>query len=112
MSKWAFSYGAEANAPVTLLAKEGQIYLGVDGNYRSTWNSNASPSIYTEVKGYALTNFRIGFRSEGFDIFGWVRNAFDVNYIDLLQVAPGNTGLIAGQVGDPQTWGGTVKFSF
>ncbi|MBN8845034.1 MAG: TonB-dependent receptor [Sphingomonadales bacterium] len=112
VSKWAFSYGAEANAPVTLLAKEGQIYLGVDGNYRSTWNSNASPSIYTEVKGYALTNFRIGFRSEGFDIFGWVRNAFDVNYIDLLQVAPGNTGLIAGQVGDPQTWGGTVKFSF
>lgn len=58
VSKWAFSYGAEANAPVTLLAKEGQVYLGVDGNYRSLWNSNASPSIYTEVKGYTLTNFR------------------------------------------------------
>ena len=29
-----------------------------------------------------------------------------------LQVAPGNTGLIAGQPGDPQTWGGTIKFSF
>ncbi len=25
---------------------------------------------------------------------------------------PGNTGLIAGQVGDARTWGGTVKFSF
>ncbi|WP_039581130.1 TonB-dependent receptor [Sphingopyxis fribergensis] len=112
VSKWAFSYGAEANAPATLLAKEGQVYLGVDGNYRSLWNSNASPSIYTEVKGYALTNFRIGFRSEGVDVFGWVRNAFDVNYIELLQVAPGNTGLIAGTVGDPRTWGGTVKFSF
>jgi iron complex outermembrane receptor protein len=45
-------------------------------------------------------------------VFGWVRNAFDVNYIENLQVAPGNTGLIAGQVGDPQTWGGTIKFSF
>lgn len=112
VSKWAFSYGAEYNVPVTLLAKEGQVYLGVDGNYRSHWNSNASPSIYTEVKGYALTNFRAGFRGEGFDIFGWVRNAFDVNYIENLQVAPGNTGLIAGQVGDPQTWGGTIKFSF
>jgi iron complex outermembrane receptor protein len=112
VSKWAFSYGAEYNVPVTLLAKEGQVYLGVDGNYRSHWNSNASPSIYTEVKGYALTNVRAGFRGEGFDVFGWVRNAFDVNYIENLQVAPGNTGLIAGQVGDPQTWGGTIKFSF
>ena len=112
VSKWAFSYGAEANAPVTLLAKDGQIYLAVDGNYRSHWNSNASPSIYTDVKGYALTNFRAGFRAEGFDVFGWVRNAFDVKYIETLQVAPGNVGLIAGQPGDPQTWGGTVKFSF
>lgn len=112
VSKWAFSYGAEVNAPLTLLGKEGQLYFGVDGNYRSKWNSNASPSIYTEVKGYALTNFRVGFRGDGFDVFGWVRNAFDVNYIDLLQVAPGNTGLIAGTPGDPRTWGGTIKFSF
>ena len=112
VSKYAFSYGAETNVPVTLLAKDGQIYFGVDGNYRSHWNSNASPSIYTDVKGYALTNFRVGFRSDGIDIFGWVRNAFDVNYIDLLQVAPGNTGLIAGAAGDPRTWGGTVKVSF
>ena len=112
VSKWAFSYGAEVNLPVTLLAKEGQVYLGVDGNYRSRWNSNASPSAYTEVKGYALTNFRVGFRGDGFDIFGWVRNAFDVKYIELLQVAPGNTGLIAGTPGDERTWGGTIKFAF
>jgi iron complex outermembrane receptor protein len=112
VSKWAFSYGAEVNAPLTLLDKDGQVYFGVDGNYRSTWNSNASPSIYTEVKGYALTNVRAGFRGEGFDVFGWVRNAFDVDYLELLQVAPGNVGLIAGQPGDPQTWGGTIKVPF
>jgi len=112
VSKWAFSYGAEANAPVELFAKDGQLYFGVDGNYRSHWNSNASPSIYTNVKGYALTNFRVGFRGDGIDVFGWVRNAFDVNYIELLQVAPGNTGLIAGTAGDPRTWGGTIKVSF
>ncbi|WP_394659738.1 TonB-dependent receptor [uncultured Novosphingobium sp.] len=112
VSKWAFSYGAEANAPVELLGKDGQLYFGVDGNYRSKWNSNASPSIYTQVKGYALTNFRAGFRGDNFDVFGWVRNAFDVNYMDLLQVAPGNVGLIAGQPGDPRTWGGTIKYNF
>jgi iron complex outermembrane receptor protein len=109
VSKWAFSYGAEANAPATLLSKKGQAYFGVDGSYRSRWNSNASPSIYTVVNGYALTNFRAGFRADGFDIFGWVRNAFDVNYIETLQVAPGNTGLIAGQPGDPRTFGMTLK---
>lgn len=112
VSRWAASYGAEYNIPATLLDKDGQVYLGVDGNYRSHWNSNASPSVYTEVRGYALTNFRAGFRGEGFDVFGWVRNAFGVDYIENLQVAPGNVGLIAGQVGDPQTWGGTIKVSF
>lgn len=112
VSKWALSYGAEANAPVTLLAREGQVYVGIDGNYRSDFQSNASPSIYTEVEGYALTNFRAGFRSDGFDIFGWVRNAFDVDYIETLQVAPGNTGLIAGIPGDPRTYGLTIKSRF
>ena len=112
VSKYAFSYGAEYNVPANLLGKDGQVYFGVDGSYRSDWNSNASPSIYTKVDGYALTNFRAGFRGDGFDIFGWVRNAFDTNYIDLLQVAPGNVGLIAGTPGDERTWGGTIKFSF
>jgi len=112
VSKFSFSYGAEVNAPVTLLAKEGQVYFGVDGNYRSNFSSNPSPSAYTWVDGYALTNFRIGFRTETLNVYGWVRNAFDVNYFELLQVAPSNVGLIAGQPGDPRTWGGTVKFNF
>ena len=113
VSKWAFSYGAEANAPITLLGKEGQAYLGVDGNYRSGFSSNPSPSAYTNVKGYALTNFRLGFRTEsGLDIFGWVRNAFDTNYIEQLAVGPSNTGLIVGNIGDPRTWGGTIKIAF
>ena len=89
-----------------------RVYFGVDGNYRSNFSSNPSPSAYTWVDGYALTNFRIGFRTETLNVYGWVRNAFDVNYFELLQVAPSNVGLIAGQPGDPRTWGGTVKFNF
>jgi iron complex outermembrane recepter protein len=112
VSRWSASYGAEINSEHNLLGRDGQIYFGVDGNYRSHWNSNASPSAYTEVKGYALTNFRAGFRTGEIDIFGWVRNAFDVNYIDLLQVAPGNVGLIAGNPGDQRTWGATAKYRF
>lgn len=113
VSKWSFSYGAEANVPFSAFGQEGQAYLGFDGNYRSDWSSNGSPSAYTEVDGYALSNFRFGFRSEkGFDVFGWVRNAFGVSYIDQLAVAPGSTGLIVGNVGDPRTFGGTLKLTF
>lgn len=112
VSKWSFSYGAEVNAPLTLLDTEGQLYVAVDGNYRSDFSSNPSPSIYTNVEGYALTNYRVGFRSDNFEVYGWVRNLFDVNYFELLQVAPSNVGLIAGQPGDPRTFGGTIKINF
>jgi iron complex outermembrane recepter protein len=113
VSKWAFSYGVELNMPVTLLAKEGQVYVGVDGNYRSSFSSNPSESIYTNIDGYAVTNIRAGFRTgRDFDVFGWVRNAFDVGYFELLQVAPGNVGLVVGQLGDPRTYGVTVKARF
>ncbi|WP_287941016.1 TonB-dependent receptor [Sphingopyxis sp.] len=113
VSKWAFSFGAEVNAESKLFDQDGQFYFGYDGSYRSDWSSNPTPSAYTWVKGYSLSNFRAGFRTEsGFDLFAWVRNAFDRNYIDQLSVGPGNTGLIVGLPGDPRTWGGTVKVSF
>jgi len=112
VSKYSVSYGAEVNAPIELLDKEGQIYFGVDGQYRSNFQSNPSPSRYTLVNGYNITNFRAGFRTESFDVFGWVRNAFDTNYFELLQTAPSNTGLIAGQTGDPRTFGATIKATF
>jgi iron complex outermembrane receptor protein len=112
ISKWAVSYGAEVNTPLTLLTTDGQLYIGFDGNYRSTFSSNPSPSVYTNINGYALSNYRVGFRSDNFDIYGWVRNVFDVQYFELLQVAPSNVGLIAGQPGDPRTFGATIKFTF
>lgn len=113
VSKWSLSFGLEANAPVTFLEEDGQVYFGYDGSYRSNFSSNPTPSIYTWVDGYSLSNFRAGFRTDsGFDIYGWVRNAFDQNYIDQLFVGPGNTGLIAGLPGDPRTWGVTLRKSF
>lgn len=113
VSKWAFSFGAEANVPSSLFGQNGQFYLGYDGNYRSSFSSNPTPSAYTWIDGYALSNFRAGFRSDsGFEVYGWVRNAFDRKYMDQLFVGPGNTGLITGLPGDPRTWGGTIKARF
>lgn len=113
VSKWAFSFGAEGNVPATFLGKSGEAYLGYDGSYRSNFSSNPSPSAYTFVDGYHLSNFRLGFRSDdGLNIFAWVRNAFDENYFEQLFVGPGNTGLIAGLPGDPRTWGATASITF
>lgn len=113
ISKWSFSYGAEGNLPATLFGEEGEVYLGFDGNYRSRFSSSPSPSIYSWIDGYALSNFRLGFRADnGLNIYGWVRNAFDVDYFEQLNFGPGNTGLIAGIPGDPRTWGGTVRIDF
>ncbi|MBO9518602.1 MAG: TonB-dependent receptor [Porphyrobacter sp.] len=113
VSKWAFSYGFEAAAPLHLLGEDGDLYFGVDGSYRSELSSNPSPSIYTWIDGYNLTNFRFGFRAEnGLNIYAWVRNAFDAQYFEQLVFGPSNTGLIAGNPGDPRTWGGTIRFDF
>ncbi|MDZ3833024.1 MAG: TonB-dependent receptor [Sphingopyxis sp.] len=113
VSRWAFSYGAEANLPGSLFGRDGEFYLGYDGSYRSGFSSNASPSAYTSIDGYALSNIRAGFRADtGFEAFVWVRNAFDARYFEQLFVGPGNTGLITGLPGDPRTWGGTIKARF
>jgi iron complex outermembrane receptor protein len=113
VSQWAASFGAEGNAPVTFLGKPGEAYLGYDGSYRSGFSSNPSPSAFTAVQGYHLSNFRAGFRSDdGLNLFVWVRNAFDEDYFEQLFVGPGNTGLIAGLPGDPRTWGATAALTF
>ena len=113
VSKWAFSYGGEANVPASAFGKVGEVYFGVDGNYRSRFSSNPSPSIYTWIDGYALTNFRVGFRTEdGLNAYAWVRNAFDTKYYEQLVFGPSNTGLIAGNLGDPRTFGATINKRF
>lgn len=111
VSKWSGSWGAEYNHPLSLLGADGFAYVGYDGSYRSSFSSNPTPSIYTQVDGYSLHNFRIGFRADtGWDIYAFSRNAFDEEYFEQLAVPSGNTGLIVGQPGDPATYGITLKF--
>ncbi len=113
ISKWAFSYGAQYSLPASVGDLEGSFYLGYDGSYRSTFSSNPSASAYTNIDGYALSNFRLGFKADdGLNVFGWLRNAFDKKYFELLALQSGSTGLVVGQPGDPRTYGITVSKSF
>lgn len=108
ISKWSLSWGGEVNVPTAA----GQVYLGYDGSYRSKFSSNPSRSRYTDIDGYSLSNFRLGYREGDFNIFGWVRNAFDQQYFELLSAQSGSTGLIVGQPADPRTYGLTISSSF
>ncbi|RDE05408.1 TonB-dependent receptor [Sphingomonas aracearum] len=113
VSKWAFSYGAEYDHPAAFAGLPGNFYLGYEGSYRSKFSANPSRSIYTDIGGYSLSNFRLGYKEEGgINVFAWLRNAFNQDYFELLATQSGSTGLIVGQPGDPRTYGATVSFAF
>jgi iron complex outermembrane receptor protein len=114
ISRWAASYGFEYNQPSTLLGTAGEAYFGFDGQARTKFSSNPSRSVYMDVGGYSLENFRLGFRraDNSLDAFAWVRNAFDRKYLEVLAQQSSNTGLIVGQPGDPRTFGVTLRGRF
>ena len=91
---------------------DGNVYLGYDGSWRSRFSSNPSPSAYTWIDAYSLSNVRLGWRRSDLNIYGWVRNVFDKRYFELLSVQSGSTGLVVGQPGDPRTYGLTISKSF
>jgi iron complex outermembrane receptor protein len=65
------------------------------------------------VDGYALFNARLGFRvATGTSISIWTRNLFNQNYFEQLLPAAGNAGLYAGVLGDPRTYGITIRQTF
>lgn len=111
VSRHALSYGFEWRMPAEPAG--GSVFAGVDGSLKSDFSSNPTPSAVMNIDGHAITNLRAGFRAHShWEIFGWVRNAFNTRYFDFLTAAPGATGLIVGQPGDPRTWGATASFSF
>jgi len=114
LSKIAGSWGFQYQHPANFLGREGEAYFGYDGSARSRFSSNPSRSIYTDIGGYGLANFRFGFRSRGnWDVYGWVKNAFDKDYFEALNASTGgNTGLIAGQPADSRTYGLTIRTEF
>lgn len=113
ISKWSGSWGFQYQHPVTVLGRDGEAYFGYDGSARSRWSSNASRSVYTDVGGYGLASFRFGLRNRGsWDVYAWVKNAFDKDYFEVLATTPGNTGLVSGQPADPRTWGVTIHAQF
>ena len=112
ISKWAGSLGGEFTTPVAFLGKAGKFFLALDTYYRSSFSSSPSPSAYLNIEGYSLLNGRLGFRAtNGLSVFVWGRNLFDKDYYEQLLPAGGNAGHYAGVLGDPGTYGVTLRYS-
>ena len=105
--------GGEFTTPVTFLKQAGNFFIAFDTYYRSDFSSSPSPSAFLNIDGYALFNARAGFRvSTGTSLSIWARNLLDKDYYEQLLPAGGNAGHYAGVLGDPRTYGVTLRYSF
>src|SRR5260221_3360871 len=109
LPKWALSVGGEYTHPVTIGALDGNAYLHVEATTRSSVFGDPSDSKFTLIKGYSVVNLSAGFQSGPWEVFLWVRNLFDQNYIQNLTVQAGNSGLVVGTPDDPRTFGLTLR---
>ncbi len=113
ISKNALSLGGEYSRPVTVFSNTGEFFIGIDTYYRSEFSSSPSPSRYLNVDGYALLNARAGVRlDDKWSAFLWSRNLTDKDYFEQLLPGAGNSGHYAAVLGDPRTWGATVRYTF
>jgi iron complex outermembrane receptor protein len=111
ISKWAYSTGGEFNTPSIFLGNAAKFFIAADLFYRSGFSSSPSPSAYLNIGGYTLVNSRVGFKAtKGLSAFVWVRNLFNKNYHEQLLPAGGNAGHYASVLGDPRTYGITLRY--
>lgn len=113
ISKWAGSIGGEYSTEGKLLGTFGRFFIATDASGRSSFSSSPTPSAYLNIDGYALLNARIGFRNtKGTSVTLWGRNILNKDYFEQLLPGAGNAGHYAAVLGDPRTYGVTLKYGF
>jgi iron complex outermembrane receptor protein len=111
--RWALATGGELHRPVDLGNGSKEAYIAADYNYRSSVYSAATDSIYTKLPQLSLVNLRLGLRDPGrWDIALWARNLLNENYFTFLSPGVGNTGALYAQLGDPRTYGITLRVHY
>lgn len=112
VSRWAYAAGGEFNTPGVFLSTPAKFFVAADVYYRSGFSSSPSPSAYLNIDGYSLVNGRIGFKNtQGLSVIIWARNLFNKNYHEQLLPAGGNAGHYASVLGDPRTYGITLRYA-
>ncbi|MBE7177970.1 MAG: TonB-dependent receptor, partial [Mucilaginibacter polytrichastri] len=113
ISKWSGSLNGEYTTPSKFFRQDGSFFLAANTFFRSEFSSSPSPSAYLNIGGYALLNGRVGFRAtQGISFYVWGRNLLNHDYFEQLLPAGGNAGQYAAVLGDPRTYGATIRYSF
>ncbi|MDR7132531.1 iron complex outermembrane receptor protein [Algoriphagus sp. 4150] len=113
VSKWAGSFGGEFTRSTKFFGNNGSFFIASDVFFRSEFSSSPSPSEFLNIQGYGLVNARTGFRvKQGFSAFIWARNLLNQDYYEQLLPAAGNAGHYAAVLGDPATYGVTLRYAF
>lgn len=108
--KFTYTLAADAAQPIgDWQGRSIELYGHADYSHRSSFNTSSSNSRYADVPGYGLVNARIGIRDADarWDLSVWVKNLTDKNYFQTL--SPAAQGSITALVGDPRTWGVTLR---
>lgn len=114
ISRYSFSFGAEGNSPeFKFMGNKTRFFVAAETFYRSGFSSSPSPSQFLNIKGYALLNARLGIQAnEGITLFVWGRNLTNANYFEQLLPGAGNAGHYAAVLGDPLTFGATLRYTW
>ncbi|MEL0212280.1 MAG: TonB-dependent receptor, partial [Novosphingobium sp.] len=85
------------------------LYAHADYAHRSSFNTSATNSVWAQVPGFGIANARIGLKTDDglWDLSVWARNLFDKDYF--LNLSAANTGVVTAQVGEPRTYGVTLR---
>ena len=109
--EWTASFGGEIHHAAFTGA---EVYLGVDDTYRSSVYSSATDSRYSRLDPLDLVSARLGLRADNgrWDAYVWSKNLLDEKYFTFVAAGVGNTGALVAQLGDPRSFGGTLRLKF
>jgi iron complex outermembrane receptor protein len=111
-SRWVMSTGGEIARPIGSYGRYDLVgYVGADFSLRSNYNVTANDSIYGNIPGYGLLDVRLGVRTADskYDLFLWSHNATNTDYYLVRGVTAPFSGLLYGNIGDPLTFGATLR---
>ena len=109
--RWAASFGGEFRQPFTLGSREVEAYVAADDSFRSSIFSNSTNTVYSRLPNLNLVDARLGVRAADgrWDAFVWGKNILDKEYFTQASPGLGNLGSIYASLGDPATWGVTLR---
>ena len=94
-----------------------QGYGGLEYTFKSSSYYTSDDSLYSLIDSYGLVNLQVGVRADSgrWEVALWARNLLDKDYFTALNAPAGGvfgTGYVVGTVGDPRTFGATVRIGF